>query len=90
MSNLPKETIERIEADALAYAKMIPDCLPHIAYRRGATSEAEKAQPVIDAMEELLNKLPNGIKLISYFAKEQVIKAREELAKYREVGNANT
>lgn len=53
----------------------------------GALHEAGRAQPVIDAMEPLLKQLPSGNSLNLYFAKEQVIKAREELAKYKEVTN---
>jgi hypothetical protein len=56
-------------------------------HQAGATEWAGRAQPVVDALEELLKQLPTGNTLNLYFAKEQVIKAREELAKYKEVSN---
>jgi hypothetical protein len=41
-TQLPAELKEKIENEALEYGKHIPDCLPHIAYRRGATEYATK------------------------------------------------
>lgn len=55
--------------------------------KAGATEWAGEAQGLVDAIDELLKQLPTGNTLNFYFAKEQVIKAREALAKYKEVTN---
>jgi hypothetical protein len=92
---LPKETMEKIRAEAKERCPLIilsNKQKSHvdryrIEYHAGATEWAGKAQPVVDALEALLNILPSGSVLDHYFAKEQVIKAREALAKYKEVEN---
>lgn len=91
MSNLSKETIDRIDSEAvklypIAASHTITDG-PRAGYKKGATEWAGRAQPVVDAVDKLLELLPSGNLLNYYFAKEQVIKAREELAKYKEVSN---
>lgn len=93
--NIPQTTIDRINAEADLYGFVIPyngsktfyieDKVK--GYQAGATEWAGKAQPAIDALEALLKELPTGNTLNFYFAKELVIKAREELAKYKEVTN---
>lgn len=100
MSNLNKETIEKIKGKAKDYAlnltfpftwssERVEGARDDAAndYEAAATEWAGKAQPAIDALDELLKQLPEGNTLNYYFAKEQVIKAREELAKYKEVEN---
>lgn len=89
---LPQQTKSKIIAEARKYASdkepnddYVDNAL--CSYAAGATEWTGKAQPAIDALDELLKQLPKGDTLNFYFAKEQVIKAREELAKYKEVGN---
>lgn len=90
MSNLSKETRDRIDADALKYAEMIPDCLPHISYRRGALSEAERAQqPLIDLLDEARLQIEYLHEKFGATGSGNNVLARIDtaLAKYKEVGN---
>lgn len=78
MSNLPQGISNRIEAEALRYAKAIPNCAPHIAYRSGATEWAEKAQGLVGALEKIVHH--------NFPADNEILKiAGEALAKYKEV-----
>ncbi len=85
---LPQEIQKRIDDDALQYAKAIPDCMPHIAYRRGATEWAGKAQPVIDLLDQIGNgPFPiNQAELEEWLLKTKR-DARAAFAKYKEVTN---
>ena len=80
---LPQEISKLIEEEALQYAKAIPDCMPHIAYRRGATEWAGKAEEhLIAALEAITGKtmpVPNKADMIEI--------ATNALAKYKEVSN---
>jgi hypothetical protein len=84
MSNqLPKAISKRIEDEALQYAKSIPDCMPHIAYRRGATEWAGKAQVLFDAMGEINEKISHWDDERGKRVIERIIYVA--LAKYKEV-----
>jgi len=89
MSNqLPKAISKRIEDEALQYAKSIPDCMPHIAYRRGATEWAGKANPAIDALEQIQNSpTPHTVNEMEFWIEAARNAAATALAKYKEVAN---
>lgn len=103
MSNLSKETLERIEKDAEVYGEEHQDHLYNVkgystyndlvsGYNAGALHEAERAQPVIDALQELVNlkciKEQFG-KTDEYLNNQPLAweTAANALAKYREVCN---
>lgn len=98
MSNLSKETRERIEADALRYAEQQhghDDIHPD--YLEGAITEAGRAQILLDTLEKIVHApVPaNADEYISWFITAKNIAggalseyvANIELAKYKEVGN---
>lgn len=91
---LPQGISDRIGAEALQYAKLIPDCMPHIAYRRGATEWAGKCKELADALVILnaaIDKTWNecNTQSIPDKYKKEIAAAQAqcgaELAKYKEV-----
>jgi hypothetical protein len=93
MSKLPKATRKRIEADALAWSEnQYSHDDVNKDYLEGALHEAGRAQPVIDALQELVNlkciKEQFG-KTDEYLNNQPLAweAATNALAKYKEVGN---
>ena len=89
MNNLPQQTIDRIEKDAEAYGESHQDHLTNIkeystyadlvsGYNAGALHEAERAQGLVDALENIL-------KQHDYYSVIEI--AANALAKYKEVSN---
>jgi len=77
MSNLSKETIERINKEAISYGEYSSQISPHIAYRAGALHEAERAIGLVDTLE--------WIKKYGPCDKETIKFIDRQLAKYKEV-----
>lgn len=96
MSNLSKETIERIQADA----ELMPEKLgwpndgtaePNdikAAYNAGALHEAERAQPIIKLLEQMVERFQGAAESADQDIDTDLIKrCKKELAKYKEVSN---
>lgn len=107
MSNLSKETLARIEKDAEAYGESHQDTIVNIhkystyadnvsAYQAGALHEAERAEPIVEALEGARDYISSLIEPALWNKdisdeQRQLIKMRntidERIAKYKEVSN---
>lgn len=96
MSNLPKETIDKINAEADKYGFVVPyngsksfyieDKVK--GYQAGATEWASNAQPVIESIEQIANspEPANEREMASWIATARMT-AIVALAKYKEATN---
>src|SRR5690349_10040030 len=80
-TQLPDEVVVQIEKEALEYGWHIPDCLPHIAYRRGATEYASKLHQAQQEIESLKQTVELHLKSLS-IRNEYVVKAMALLEKF--------
>lgn len=107
MSNISKETIDRIEKDAEVYGESRQDHLTNVkeystyndlvsGYNAGALHEAERAEPIIEALEGARDYISSLIEPALWNKdisdeQRQLIKMRntidERISKYKEVGN---
>jgi hypothetical protein len=89
MSNLSKETIARIASDAVKSYPLTASHThtdgPRAGYTKGALHEAERAQDLVDALEQI-DKRIDGFKSGATY-KIEMIKplVKAALAKYKEV-----
>jgi hypothetical protein len=93
MSNLSKETIERIEADSVKLYPLIASHThtdgPRAGYKKGALREAEMAQGLIDLLDEARIQIEYLHKKFGETGSGNNVLSRieTELAKYKEVSN---
>jgi len=90
MSHLPQETIDKIKAEAERYAELFKhgEAYRKPAYADGATEWAGKANPVIDALEQIQNSpTPYTVNEMEWWIETARNLAATALAKYKEVTN---
>jgi hypothetical protein len=75
---LPKEIKQRIFFDSANYSV---DMNLKLAYKAGATTEAERSQKLIAALEEII-KMSNAGKTLSHVDSHVAAYARKALAEY--------
>lgn len=86
MSNLSKETIDRIESDAIAYVEKTRGQQGRVeTYVSGALTEAERAQGLVEALELCAKPMMHNDANLALYARQEV--AQRALAKYKEVTN---
>jgi hypothetical protein len=97
MSNISKETIDRIEKDAEVYGEEHQDHLYNVkgystyndlvsGYNAGALHEAERVQPVIDIGQEVVMLFDPTRRHVLVPA-DVILRLSNALAKYKEVSN---
>lgn len=91
MSNLPQATRDRIEADARTSYPVVASHTqtdgPRTGYRKGALTEAERAECLTEFIEYVINFPPALSKsAMSEWVEEVRTWGRTALAKYRDVG----
>lgn len=87
MSNLSKETRERIQADAISWSEnQYGHDDINKDYLEGALHEAGRAQPVIDIIQEIV-MLFDPTRRHVLIPADVILRLSTALAKYKEVGN---
>lgn len=91
MSNLSKETIDRIEADAIAWSEnQYGHDDVNKDYLEGALHEAGKAQPIVDILESSVSIISAYVPIGKRNTEQQILfnlvkEIEKALAKYKEV-----